>query len=144
MQRITGAFRSMVLFGAVLWGQAVAGEAPEHVEGATTVNAAQAIRLHEQGAVFIDIRTQQEWNWGHLEGARHLGLKSTFALLYRDGFMDRKTPVVIYGNGAHRARAAFASRLAVLWGYEKVFYFREGYFSWLAFDLPVVMLSNQQ
>ncbi len=144
MQHIISVFRSMVLFVAVLWGQAVAGESPEHVKGATTVNTAQAMRLHELGAMFIDIRTRREWNWGHVEGAHHLGLKSTFALLYHEGFMDRKTPVVIYGSGTHRIRAAFASYLAVLWGYEKVFYFREGYFSWLAFDLPVVMRSDKQ
>lgn len=143
MQHIVRVCSRILLLFSVVSNSALAGESPEHVDGAITVNTQQAKRLHELGALFIDIRTRQEWNWGHVKSARPLGLKSTFSLLYQEGVADRKKPIVIYGSGTHRVRSAFASYLAVLWGYEKVFYFREGYFSWLAFDLPVVMLGDK-
>ena len=34
-------------------------------------------------------------------------------------------------------RAAIGSYLAVVWGYERVFFLRSGYYSWLAMDYPV-------
>lgn len=143
MQQVARMLSRIVLFFSVVSHVALASESPEMVSDAITVSADEAQSLYEQGAVFIDVRTRQEWDWGHVEGSHHFGLKSTFVLLYRDNVIDHKTPMVIYGSGTHRVRATLASYLAVLWGYEEVYYFREGYFSWLSHDMPVVMLSDK-
>lgn len=112
-----------------------AAEAPAHVNGAMTVNVYQARHLHALGAVFIDVRPRREWAWGHVEGAVHMSLAHEFFGLSRTEW-PRNVPLVIYCNSDVCPASAEAVRLAVVWGYQQVFYFREGYFAWMLADLP--------
>ena len=112
-----------------------AAEAPSHVNGAMTVNVYQARQLHALGAVFIDVRPRREWLWGHVEGAVHMSLAHEFFGLSRTEW-PRSVPLVIYCNSDVCPASAEAVRLAVAWGYQQVFYFREGYFAWMLADLP--------
>ncbi|GGJ80197.1 rhodanese-like domain-containing protein [Pseudomonas matsuisoli] len=112
-----------------------AAEAPADIKGAMTVNVYQAQHLHQLGAVFIDVRPAEAWGWGHVHGAVHLELTNRFAGL-ADPQWPRDVPLVIYCDSDVCPAAAFASELAVEWGYENVFYFRDGYFAWMLADLP--------
>ncbi|CAM3696057.1 rhodanese-like domain-containing protein [Parendozoicomonas haliclonae] len=114
-----------------------ATEAPQDIDGAVTVTTAEAQILYEQGAMFIDVRRREKWNWGHIVGARHFGLRSTFKLLRHEGFVERSQPIVLYSDGPHTMRGALGVFMARAWGYTHVYYYRDGYFSWLAQDLPV-------
>lgn len=112
-----------------------AAEAPVEVEGAMTVNVYQARQLHALGAVFIDVRPNREWDWGHIEGAVHMDLAREFFGLSHNQW-PRSVPVVVYCDSEVCPASAEAARLAVEWGYEQVFYFREGYFAWALADFP--------
>lgn len=112
-----------------------AAEAPTEVEGAMTVNVHQAKHLHDLGAVFVDVRPSREWSWGHVEGAVHLDLaREFFGLSQLD--WPRTVPLVVYCDSEMCPASAEAVRLAVAWGYEQVFYFRQGYFAWMLEDFP--------
>lgn len=113
----------------------VAQEAPSEVSGALTVNAYQARRLHEVGAVFVDVRSPREWSWGHVQGAVHLELATRFGTL-ADSQLPRAVPLVIYCDSDLCPGSAQAARMAVGWGYRQVFYFRDGYFAWQLEDFP--------
>jgi len=113
------------------------------INGAKTVDAYQALTLFEKGATFIDVRDQFEYQLGHIRSALHLDLKRDFNDLYLIETLDRNIPIVIYCNSAHCYRSAVATFLAVAWGYENVHYFKDGYFTWMALDLPVVMNNSQ-
>lgn len=89
MRRILVVLLVVVSFGAH------AAEAPDNVDGAMTVNVFQAKRLHELGAVFIDVRADREWLWGHVEGAVHFDLASDFVSLAGPEW-PRELPLVIY------------------------------------------------
>ncbi len=119
-----------------------AQEAPVNIKNVVTINTHQAKRLHELGALFIDVRPYQQWEWGHIDRSQSLDLRAGFRQLFKPGTLDKKTPIVIYGNSTYHMRGAIASYLAALWGYERVFFFRDGYFSWLAFDYPVTLYSE--
>ncbi len=121
----------------------VHAEQIESIKGANTVDAFQALRLFERGATFIDVRETQEFQLGHIRSAVNLDLKRDFNDLYLIETLDRNIPIVIYCNSAHCYRSAVATFLAVAWGYENVYYFKDGYFTWLALDLPVVMDNSQ-
>lgn len=113
----------------------LADEAPDDVQGAMTINVYQAKRLHELGAVFVDVRPSREWSWGHVSGAVHLDLaREFFGLSHRD--WPRAVPLVVYCDSEVCPASAEAVRLAVSWGYEQVFYFRQGYFAWMLHDFP--------
>ena len=113
-----------------------AGEAPFEVPGAMTINTYQAKRLHDLGALFVDVRPSREWAWGHIEGALHLDLAHGFSGLALDEW-PRNVPLVVYCDSEVCPSSAEAARLAVDWGYQHVFYFRSGYFAWMLEDLPL-------
>ncbi|SEH96834.1 Rhodanese-related sulfurtransferase [Stutzerimonas xanthomarina] len=112
-----------------------AAEAPAEVDGAMTINVYQARQLHALGAVFIDVRPRREWSWGHVEGAVHMNLAREFIGLSRTEW-PRSVPLVVYCDSEVCPASAEAVRLAVEWGYQQVFYFREGYFAWMLADFP--------
>jgi len=115
----------------------------EAIKGAKTIDAFEALNMFEKGATFIDVRDQFEYQLGHIRSAVHLDLKRDFNDLYLIETLDKDIPIVIYCNSAHCYRSAVATFLAVAWGYENVHYFKDGYFTWLALDLPVVMGNSQ-
>ena len=100
----------------------------QSIKGAKTVDAYQALNLFEKGATFIDVREKFEFQLGHIRSAVHLDLKRDFNDLYLIETLDRNIPIVIYCNSAHCYRSAVATFLAVAWGYENVYYFKDGYF----------------
>lgn len=117
-------------------------EAPEQINGVITINTHQAKRLHDIGALFIDVRPYQQWQYGHVDDSQSLDLRGGFRQLLVPGVLEKETPIVIYGNSTYHMRGAIGSYLAALWGYERVFFLRDGYFSWLALDYPVTLRSD--
>ena len=135
-------FFAVCLMGFAFSFTAVADEV-EYIKGAKTIDAFEALHLFEQGATFIDVRDEFEFQLGHIRSAVHLDLKREFNDLYLIETLDRNIPIVIYCNSAQCYRSAVATFLAVAWGYENVHYFKDGYFTWQALDLPVVMNHSQ-
>ena len=116
-----------------------ADQSPVGISGAHTVNVFEAKQLYDRGAVFIDVRGDEEWSIGHIKGAIHLDFQRDFAKLYGANGITRETPLVIYCNSSNCLRSAYASAVSVYWGFRNVFYFRNGYFSWMLEDFPVTM-----
>lgn len=130
--------RAVSVLVLVLSATLARADAPETVIGAKTVDLEQAKELFDDGAVFIDVRDQQSWSLGHIEGSVNLDFNaSEFAVLYISPDLDRTTPIVFYTSSALNIRSAMASFFASNWGYTNVYYFREGFYSWMAADYPV-------
>ena len=129
------------VFAAFLFQSAfvLADQSPVGISGARTVNVFEAKQLYDRGAVFIDVRGDEEWSIGHIKGAIHLDFQRDFAKLYGANGITRETPLVIYCNSSNCLRSAYASAVSVYWGFRNVFYFRNGYFSWMLEDYPVTM-----
>jgi len=135
--------RFIAIFVLALASSLASAEQIESIKGAKTVDAYEALQLFEKGATFVDVRDEFEYQLGHIRSAVHLDLKRDFNDLYLIETLDRNIPIVIYCNSAHCYRSAVATFLAVSWGYENVHYFKDGYFTWMALDLPVVMNQSQ-
>lgn len=113
-------------------------EAPHTIEGVVSVSIQQAKQLFDSGAVFVDVRDPQAWSTGHIDGAVNLDLESDeFSVLYVSESLDRKTPLVFYGSSPLNVNSAVASYMARQWGYNNVYYFRDGYYAWISEDFPV-------
>lgn len=113
-------------------------EAPRQIEGVTTVNLSNAKYLFDRGAVFIDVRHRDDWSLGHIKGAINLDFNdSEFSVLFLSPELDRSTPIVFYNSSSINISGALASFFATNWGYSNVYFFREGFYSWMAADLPV-------
>ena len=119
-------------------------EAPDKVDGATTINAEEAHKLFDSGAVFIDVRDEEAWKLGHIDGAVHLDFnEDEFVILYVSEKLDRSTQIVFYSNSPLSSRGAMASYFAASWGYKNVHYFRDGYYAWMAKDYPVDLVASR-
>ena len=113
-------------------------ESPLQIAGATTVSPQEAKRLHENGAIFIDVRDRKSWDYGHISGAMHLNfIDGSLALLYVSDVVAKETPIVFYCDKSLMPTAAMASFFAMNWGYRHIYFYRDGYFSWLASDFPI-------
>jgi rhodanese-related sulfurtransferase len=73
------------------------------------VNPTEAKRLIDSGAQLIDVRTDVEYEAGHIPGARHVPLAD---VQRESATLDRETPVILYcrsGNRSGPAADAFAA-----------------------------------
>lgn len=119
-------------------------EAPGEIDGVVTIDTREARRLHDAGALFIDVRPYLQWQLGHVAGSHSLDLRGGFQQLMMPGILEKTTPIVIYGNSTYHMRGAIGSYMAAIWGYERVFFLRDGYYGWLALDYPVTLKSDVQ
>lgn len=69
------------------------------------------------GGVIIDVRNNDEWEAGHVEGAIHIP-SYEFENRIQDAVPDKKTPINVHC--AHGIRSAEAKRILLHMGYENV------------------------
>jgi rhodanese-related sulfurtransferase len=94
-----------------------------------------AVRLINQGAAVIDVRSSAEFANGHLSNARHLpaeNLASAAESLKR--FKDK--PVLVYCERGGNAAASIHKLRAL--GFTQLFNLRGGLAAWRADNLPLV------
>lgn len=110
---------------------------PEHVEGAETVNAAQAKALYDEGAVFIDLRPSEDFDKVRIASAINMNIAATFNRKTFEKKVPKDSVVIFYCYGIHCLRSYTACVRALSWGYQQVKYFRDGLPAWIAADYPV-------
>ena len=120
-----------------------ASEAPDIIDGAVTIDAQQAFQMYQQRMPFIDVRGVEQWQIAHIPKATHMDLNGRFVELAMGKHWETNEAIIIYGNSSLSYRSAIATYLAVAWGFEKVYYFREGFFSWISQDYPIHFAAKE-
>jgi rhodanese-related sulfurtransferase len=87
--------------------------------------------------MFIDTRPEVDWTTGHVSGAVLLELEEMFTEEALGKIIDRAEEAVIYCQGSRCLRSSKATEKAVLWGFEKIYYFRDGFPAWKAATYPI-------
>ncbi|MBC8210380.1 MAG: rhodanese-like domain-containing protein [Gammaproteobacteria bacterium] len=105
---------------------------PLQIDGATTIRSSEAKALFDQGILFVDVRSDADWEAGRIPGAIHLDVKKTLSEATLSAEASRDDKIVIYCNGEKCLRSAEACILAVSWGFTQINYFREGFPAWKA------------
>lgn len=78
--------------------------------GGSTVSGAEAHTLVQQGATLVDVRSDGEWQSGHIDGAVHIPVDEISA---RMSELPRDHTIVVYcASGMRSARAASALQSA--------------------------------
>jgi len=116
---------------------AAAELSPETVAGATTVSVDEAVELFDAGVVFVDVRKDSDFDAGRVPGAVHLDVNSALTEASLGEYVAKTEPVVFYCNGHSCLRSSEATEMAVSWGYEEVYYMRDGYPSWEEAGFPI-------
>lgn len=104
--------------------------APEHIEGARTINTATAKLLFDKKYRFIDVRGFDDYKTAHIPEAHHLSIKHNFTEQNLRKIVEKAQPVVFYCNGISCMGSSIATQQAVAWGWSNVFYYREGIKDW--------------
>lgn len=111
-------------------------ELRQRAQGITQVSAADAVRLINKGALVVDVRKPEEFQNGHIVGARNVALER----LGEDSDLlnkKKKNRVVltVCESGQTSAKAASVLRKA---GFEAVFSLKSGLSGWRSDNLPLV------
>ena len=114
-------------------------ESPIEVMGAITVDGAKAKALFDRGVPFVDVRTLARWNLGHIPGAVLLDLKTHFNEVNLLAVASKDQEVVIHCEGPKCLRSSQACAKAVSWGFNHVYYYRDGFPDWRAAGYPVAV-----
>ena len=107
------------------------------VKGAVSIDSNAAKTLHERGVPFIDVYYQ--WGRKRIPGAHYLEMWSyDFNEVLLSRIVQKNQEVVLYSSrGAGGDRILNAVGLAVTWGYEKVYFFKNGMAAWEKAGYPV-------
>jgi len=118
----------------VLAAMVVVYEMRLRAESQVSVSPQELIRLMNQGALVLDLRPAEQYQAGHLAGARQMSgeqiLKASDTLK-----KHKEKPVVVYDDGG--SLGASAVRQLAAQGFTRVFSLRGGLAAWRADNLPV-------
>jgi len=126
----------------VLWmvsfGVMAEGMAPVRIMGATTADTYTAKLLHDKGVTFVDVRDEEKYREGHIPGAKNLWVRGDqFTAENLAALAPKDKPVVFYCNGVTCQGSSIAATKALEWGWQAVYYYREGFPKWQQSGLPV-------
>lgn len=76
----------------------------------------------------IDVRSIQEFESGHIQGAKHISIsnKGEFAAQIR--LLDREQPLYLYCHSGVRSKRAAA--IITSWGFKEIYDFTGGWSTW--------------
>ncbi|MCU7834337.1 MAG: rhodanese-like domain-containing protein [gamma proteobacterium symbiont of Taylorina sp.] len=110
---------------------------PMTVDGATSITTDEAKKLFDDGVLFIDVRSTKAWNIGRISDAVLLDIKSNYTEASLTAEAKKTDPIVIYCNGEDCLRSAKGSKMAVGWGFTKIYYYRNGFPAWKKAGYPI-------
>lgn len=104
-------------------------------EGVVHINVDQAVKLIENGATIIDVRTDREYQDGHLQNSNHIPIASAdFLELLNKLPKDKEYVVYCYVGG----RSSKAARKMVELGFGNVYNLGGGIKAWMKANQSVV------
>lgn len=126
------AFLSMILV-TVLAGLSTGAEVTDKDKPIKVEQAAEKIAAGDQ---LLDVRTKEEWDEGHLKGAKLVTLSEEGYADKAKAVLDPKKPVVVYCRSGNRS--ATAAKLLRDAGFTTVYDMAGGIFAWQRSGKPVV------
>jgi rhodanese-related sulfurtransferase len=103
--------------------------------GGQSVGPSDAVRLMNQGALVLDVRTQAEYDSGHILDAKHVPQEQVAQAAETYKRFKDKAVVLCCESGA---RSGAAARVLREQGFTKVVNLAGGLASWRAESLPLV------
>jgi len=120
---------------AVLALAVLAYEASRLRSGGQSVGPMDAVRLMNQGALLLDVRSQAEFDAGHILDARHLPQDQLASSI---GTLKKYQEKVVIACCESGMRSGAAARLLQAQGFTRVVNLKGGLQGWRAENLPLV------
>jgi adenylate cyclase len=106
------------------------------VDGARTIELAEAKQLQEEGVIFIDVRSRS-YPIAHIPSAVWLDYKTKLTAEDLAEVAEKDERIVFYCDGTNCHKSANASAKALIWGYTNVLYFAGGMPAWSEAGYPI-------
>jgi rhodanese-related sulfurtransferase len=103
--------------------------------GGESIGPMDAVRLMNQGALLLDVRTQAEFDAGHIRDARHIPQEQ---LASSGETLKKYKEKVVVACCESGMRSGAAARVLRTQGFTKVVNLRGGLQAWRAENLPLV------
>ena len=107
------------------------------VTGATTIDHKKAKALHDRGVKFVDVRAAKGFASGHVPGAFNLDAGTELSRDRLSRIVGKDEEFVVSCHGKTCPDSAYASAKAVMWGFNRVYYFAGGFPAWQEAGYPV-------
>ena len=129
----------VMVASALTFASLVQAAAPLSVPGATTVNTAEAKKLWDSGAIFIDSRKKEDWEDGHIAKAVHLdrGDRKNYTREKVSNMFKKDQALVTYCYGEVCTRSSQMAADLVSVGYTNVYFYRGGFPAWSFAGHPI-------
>jgi len=111
-------------------------QAPLTVKGATTIDSKKAFELYNKGVKFLDVRPLRFLKNGKIKNTLHLYVDE-MTKYKLEKLVKPDEAVIFYCNGSGCPLSAKALKLAVSYGYTKLYYYRDGIPAWDYYKLPI-------
>ena len=107
------------------------------IDGAIVIDSEIAKALHERGVVFVD--AFYLWGEKRIPGAHYLEMFTyDFNEVLLSKIIRKNQDLVIYGSRPNDNEWVISAvALAVTWGYEKVYYYKDGLTNWEKAGYPI-------
>lgn len=125
----------LIAAAAILAVLAIVIEMRHRARGASSIGAADAVRLANSGALVVDVRDSTEYEAGHIIEARHIPA-AEIASRAESLKKFKEKPVIVYCDAGFTS--AGAARLLRASGFNKVVTLSGGLNSWRQENLPLV------
>jgi rhodanese-related sulfurtransferase len=116
----------------------VAGEIRLRLSGINNIEPRDATRmLNHQNAILVDMRTDNDYQAGHIVNALHLSTQDNMSALEK----HRDRPIIVYCNSGQRS-IAFCGKLRKQ-GFDTVYNLKGGILAWQKADLPLTRADRK-
>ena len=127
----------LLVGGTVILALAIAAyEFSRARSGGQAVSPTEAVRLMNQGAVLVDVRSQAEFDSGHILDARHVPQDQVAQAA--ESTLKRCKDKVVIMSCESGMRSSAAARVLQAQGFTNVVNLRGGVQAWRAENLPLV------
>ena len=96
--------------------------------------------LVEKGFTIIDVRTPEEYEDCHIEGARNINIKSEAFLTEIENLSKTDTLLVYCRSGR---RSLYAAQVMVSFGFQKIYDLEGGFLNWESEEVSPAALLNK-
>jgi rhodanese-related sulfurtransferase len=118
----------------------VAFELRERIQAFAALSATQAVRLMNQGALVIDLRSKELYDAGHIVDARNVPVREIESQADALKKWRDKSVITYCDSGADGAGAA---RTLMKLGFTKVFNLQGGLNAWVKDNLPLTKTTSR-
>jgi rhodanese-related sulfurtransferase len=97
----------------------------------TIIDVMTAKEMHDRGVLFVDVRSELSFSYGHIPGALNIDVRAEDFVAEFTSAASTNEEIVVYCRGLTCDRSAEAILIVHPLGYDKLYYLKVGLPGWI-------------